>query len=87
VIGCSTCASASAHSFDAQPAQLERVVRRTSRPEVAFSDINVMPSENLPLIQTYKPGYYTVSDMLASGFGCDDDVMCVLNYEIRCMPL
>jgi hypothetical protein len=27
--------------LDAQPAQLESVVRRTSRPEVAFSDIKV----------------------------------------------
>jgi hypothetical protein len=38
--GCRTCASASARSLDAQPEQLESVVRRTSRPEVAFLDIS-----------------------------------------------
>jgi hypothetical protein len=36
--GRSTCASVSAFSLDAQPAQLERVVRRICLPEGAFWD-------------------------------------------------
>ena len=42
-IGRSTCASASALSFDAQPAQLERLVRRICRPEGGSTDWFMIP--------------------------------------------
>lgn len=42
-IGRSTCASASALSFDAQPAQLERLVRRICRPEGGSADWFTIP--------------------------------------------
>jgi hypothetical protein len=38
--GRSTCASVSAFNLEAQPAQLDRLVRRISRPEGATSLIN-----------------------------------------------
>ena len=42
LIGCRTCASVSALSFDAQPAQLERLVRRICLPLSCFSDMGIM---------------------------------------------
>lgn len=42
-IGRSTCANASALSLDAQPAQLERLVRRICRPEGGSADWFMIP--------------------------------------------
>jgi hypothetical protein len=49
-MGRSTCASVSALSLDAQPAQLDRLVRRIWRPEGGFLSINPLSTHDVPII-------------------------------------